>query len=177
MGSTGEQELCPQEEERKPWPRCLCCLAPLLFEGMESFTDPALGMGEGGGGGVGRGLALFACPSGEPLTWLPAKNLLARHGPNLGEGAESVTSLARMLLSFLIGCPSFSQHIKHASPKPIPPPTLLPPQCHQSGSEPLQAANKLHPALLLPRLVPTAASPQDPSNPAAAGPWGHLEGS
>lgn len=108
---------------------------------------------------MGRGLALFACPSGEPLTWLPAKNLLARHGSNPGEGAETVTSLARMLLSFLTGCPSFPQRIKHASPKPTPSPTLLPPQCHQSGSEPLQAANKLHPAPLLPRLVPTAASP------------------
>lgn len=56
---------------------------------------------------MGRGLALFACPSGEPLTWLPARNLLARHGPNPGEGAETVTSLARMLLSFLTGWPSF----------------------------------------------------------------------
>lgn len=97
--------------------------------------------------------------------------------PKPGGGGRGWTSLARMLLSFLTGYPSFPQHIKHASPRPMPSPALLPPQCHQSGSEPLQAANTLHPALLLPRLVPTAASPQDPSNPAAAGPWEHLEGS
>lgn len=126
---------------------------------------------------MGKGLALFAYPSGEPLTWLPAKNLLARHGLDPGEGAEAVTGLARMLLSFLTGCPSFPQRIKHASPKPMPSPTLLSPQSHQSGSKPLQTANNLHPALLLPRLVPTAASPQDPSNPASAGPWERLEGS
>lgn len=89
-------------------------LAPLLLEGTGSCTDPTLGMG----GGVGRGLALFACPSGQPLTWLPAKDLLARHGLNPGEAAEAVTGLARMVLSFLTGCHSFLLCIKHASPKP-----------------------------------------------------------
>lgn len=79
---------------------------PTAVRAREAAPTPPWAWGEGEGG-VGRGLALFACPNGEPLTWLPARNLLARHGPNPGEGAETVTSLARMLLSFLTGWPSF----------------------------------------------------------------------
>lgn len=37
------RSCCPQEEERKPWSGCPCCLDPLLSEGVGSCTKPASG--------------------------------------------------------------------------------------------------------------------------------------
>lgn len=75
------RSCCPQEEERRE----SCGQAALLLsKSTGSGIEPASGTGKGRGG-VGRGLVPFACPSGEPLAWLPPRNLLARQGLNPGE--------------------------------------------------------------------------------------------